>query len=174
MRHGVSNFDRDIFPDNPSFRTIQAHQLRGRTRVEHEWMGMTWMPRYHTTGGRAPLLEVSRHENHTTRPTIFGQVFEPLEREDKIKRYKDKWEIRLTSPVFIGAAETKVQVKAGKLFVVARSSRERNGRNGLHGWSGNSFEYQSVLPPGFKAKEISAKRDGSTMLITIPFTPSCA
>ncbi|KAJ1830302.1 hypothetical protein LPJ70_006950 [Coemansia sp. RSA 2708] len=162
MRNPASNFNREIFPDNSGFRSVHAHTLPGRTRDINEWAGWTW-PRFHTT----PLLEhpgtMHPVHYHATRPSIFSQMFEPLDPDPaQITKQADKWVIKLQNPAFrLGGA--KVQVRAGRLVVSAKSRVE--APNAVEG---NSFEYSTVLPRGFKAAKISAKRKDDVMEITVP------
>ncbi|KAJ2449810.1 mitochondrial 2-enoyl thioester reductase [Coemansia sp. RSA 2336] len=162
MRYPVSNFNRDMFADNPGFRSVHAHTLPGRSRDIHEWMGWTW-PRFYN----APLLENPEHRPthyHATRPSIFNQIFEPLENDPaEIVKHSDKWIVKLRNPAFKNNSGVKVQVRGGKLVVCAQSSRESP-----RAFEGNSFEYTTVLPRGFKASKITAKHKGDTMEITIP------
>ncbi|KAJ2828275.1 hypothetical protein IWW50_001480 [Coemansia erecta] len=170
----VSNFNRDIFPESSGFQSVHAHTLPGRVRDTREWTGWTW-PRFHTT----PLLEhpgpqqhqpnyhatlPSNYHHHSgTRPSIFGQLFEPLERDPaEITKHADKWVVKLRSPVFRRSG-AKVQVRNGKLVVSAKSSIQ-SGR----AYEDNAYEYSMVLPQGFKATKISAKRKDDVMEVTVP------
>ncbi|KAJ2503310.1 hypothetical protein GGH96_000331 [Coemansia sp. RSA 1972] len=160
MRNPTSNFHSDIFPEHSGFRSIHAHTLPGRVRDPREYMGWTW-PRFHTQ----PLLDTPLQPNyHATRPSIFGPVFEPPLQSDRteISKHSDKWVITLRSPAF-RSNSAKVQVRGGKLVVCAQSSRQSP-----HAVEGNAFEYSVVLPRGFKAAKIAAKRKDDELIITVP------
>ncbi|KAJ2785857.1 hypothetical protein H4R18_000246 [Coemansia javaensis] len=171
MGRGRSNFQQDIFPEHPGFRTVHAGTLPGRELDVREWAGWTW-PRFGMPllGGAAEHGAGALARQQAARPTILGQQLfvppPPMEDAARITRRADGWEFRLESPAFVGS-ETRVRVKGGRLLVSARSARV-GVPPAAAGAEANAFEYARTLPPGFVASRVSARRTGQVLVVTVP------